>query len=36
MNPDIKPRTVGHYFGRLPEDLVDRLRRPRSEDPSEP
>jgi NAD(P)H dehydrogenase (quinone) len=36
MNPDIEPRTVGHFFGRLPADLVDRLRRPRTEDPSEP
>jgi NAD(P)H dehydrogenase (quinone) len=33
MNPSIEPRTVGHYFGRLPDDLVDRLRRPRDQDP---
>lgn len=33
MNPDIEPRTVGHYFGRLPADLVDRLRRSRRKDP---
>jgi NAD(P)H dehydrogenase (quinone) len=33
MNPDIEPRTVGHYFGRLPADLVDSLRRPKDKDP---
>jgi NAD(P)H dehydrogenase (quinone) len=33
MNPDIEPRTVGHYFGRLPADLVDSLRRPGDKDP---
>jgi NAD(P)H dehydrogenase (quinone) len=25
MNPDVEPRTVGHYFGRAPQELLRRL-----------
>jgi NAD(P)H dehydrogenase (quinone) len=28
MKADIEPRTVGHFFGRLPADVLGRLRRP--------
>jgi NAD(P)H dehydrogenase (quinone) len=27
MRPEVEPRTVGHYFGRLPADSVDILKR---------
>jgi NAD(P)H dehydrogenase (quinone) len=28
MKPDIEPRTVGHFFGRMADDVVGKLRRP--------
>ncbi len=27
MKPEVEPRTVGHFFGRVPDDVVARLRR---------
>jgi NAD(P)H dehydrogenase (quinone) len=30
MKPEIEPRTVGHFFGRIPDDVVEKLRRPGS------
>lgn len=29
MNPEVEPRTVGHFFGRTSDDVLDGLRRPR-------
>jgi NAD(P)H dehydrogenase (quinone) len=28
MKPDLEPRTVGHFFGRAPDGVLDRLRPP--------
>ena len=30
MKPEIEPRTVGHFFGRIPHEVVEKLRRPGS------
>jgi NAD(P)H dehydrogenase (quinone) len=29
MKPEVEPRTVGHFFGRIGADVMERLRRPR-------
>jgi NAD(P)H dehydrogenase (quinone) len=30
MKPEVEPRTVGHFFGRVPSAVLDKLRQPGS------
>jgi NAD(P)H dehydrogenase (quinone) len=29
LKPEVEPRTVGHYFGRVPGEVLERMRKPK-------